>query len=58
MAGLGSSFPVAGYEELDAREATRRLADLSPAELRRVRDFERAHRNRKTVLRAVERRLG
>jgi hypothetical protein len=58
VAGLGSSFPIAGYEELDAREATRRLAGLSAPELRRVRDFERRHRNRKTVLRAVERRLG
>ena len=51
VAGLGSSFPIAGYEELDAREVTRRLADLSPPELRRVRAFERRHRNRKTVLR-------
>ena len=41
-----------------AREATRRLAGLSAPELRRVRAFERRHRNRKTVLRAVERRLG
>ena len=58
VAGLGSSFPIAGYEELDAREVTRRLADLSPPELRRVRAFERRHRDRKTVLRAIERRLG
>ena len=58
VAGLGSSFPIAGYEDLDAREATRRLAGLSAPELRRVRAFERRHRNRKTVLRAVERRLG
>jgi hypothetical protein len=36
---------------------TERLADLSPAELRVVRDYEKRNANRKSVLAAVERKL-
>ena len=57
-AGLGSAFPIAGYDDLAAAEITSRLDDLTPAELRKVRDYERRHGNRKTVLSAVERKLG
>ena len=55
--GLGSSPPIAGYDELTAAEVVRRLGGLTPDELRRVREHERRHANRKTVLRAVEQRL-
>jgi hypothetical protein len=34
-----------------------RLADLSPAELRKVRDYERRNANRKTVLNSIEEKL-
>jgi polyhydroxyalkanoate synthesis regulator phasin len=49
-AGLGPSFPITGYDELTVAQVQARLADLSPAELRKVRDYERRHANRKTVL--------
>jgi hypothetical protein len=51
-------FPIAGYESLSAAQAQARLGDLSAADLRRVREFERHNANRKTVLAAVESRLG
>jgi hypothetical protein len=57
-AGLGPSFPVIGYDELTVAQVQERLSGLSPAELRKVRDYERRHANRKTVLSAVEDRLG
>jgi len=57
-AGLGAAFPIAGYDDLAAAEITSRLDDLTPAELRKVRDYEKRHGNRKTVLSAVERKLG
>jgi polyhydroxyalkanoate synthesis regulator phasin len=53
----GDAFPIAGYDDLTAGQITTRLEGLSPAELRKVRDYERKHGNRKTVLNAVERRL-
>src|SRR3954465_9680929 len=50
VTGLGPSFPISGYESLSAAQVQARLDDLSPAELRKVRDYERRNANRKTVL--------
>jgi polyhydroxyalkanoate synthesis regulator phasin len=56
--GVGSSFPISGYDDLTAAQVTARLDPLKPAELRRVRDYERRHANRKSVLDAIEKALG
>jgi len=56
-AGLGHAFPIVGYEDLRAAQVKERLADLNPAELRKVRDHERRNANRKSVLTAIERKL-
>jgi polyhydroxyalkanoate synthesis regulator phasin len=56
--GVGSSFPILGYDELTAGQIADRVADLTPAQLRKVRDYERRHANRKSVLQAIERALG
>jgi len=56
-AGLGSSFPIEGYDDLTAGKVAERLDDLSVAQLRQVRDYERRNANRKSVLTAVERKL-
>jgi hypothetical protein len=56
-AGLGSSFPITGYDDLTAAKVADRLDGLTPAELRAVRDHERRNANRKSVLAAIERRL-
>ena len=56
-AGIGPSFPIIGYDDLTAAQVQGRLGDLSPAQLRKVRDYERRHANRKSVLSAVEGKL-
>lgn len=56
-AGLGHAFPIIGYEDLTTAQVKQRLADLDPAELRKVRDHERRNANRKSVLTAIERKL-
>jgi hypothetical protein len=56
-AGLGSSFPIADYDDMTAAQVTERLDGLSPAQLRTVRDHERRNANRKSVLAAVDRKL-
>ena len=56
-AGLGQAFPIIGYDDLTTAQVRDRLADLNPAELRKVRDHERRNANRKTVLTAIERIL-
>ena len=58
VAGLAGAFPISGYDELAAAQIISRLDGLTPAELRKVRDYERKHGNRKTVLSAIERKLG
>jgi polyhydroxyalkanoate synthesis regulator phasin len=55
--GAGQSFPILGYDELTAAQVQSRLDGLSPAELRKVRDYERRHANRKSVLGAIDRSL-
>ena len=57
-AGVGPSFPITAYDELSVGQVQTRLTDLTPAELRKVRDYERRNANRKSVLNAIEGRLG
>jgi polyhydroxyalkanoate synthesis regulator phasin len=56
-AGLGSPFPISGYDELTAAQVKERLGELSAAELRKVRDHERRNANRKSILAAIEKLL-
>jgi hypothetical protein len=56
-AGVGPPFPILGYDDLTAAQVTERLGDLTPAELRKVRDYEKRNANRKSVLAAVEQKL-
>jgi polyhydroxyalkanoate synthesis regulator phasin len=55
--GAGQSFPILGYDELTAAQVQAHLDGLAPAELRRVRDYERRHANRKSVLAAIDKQL-
>jgi hypothetical protein len=56
-ARVAGAFPIADYDELTAADIISRLDGLGPGELRKVRDYERRHGNRKTVLSAIERKL-
>ena len=56
-AGVGPSFPITAYDDMSAAQVQGRLASLTPAELRKVRDYERRNANRKSVLSAVEKKL-
>jgi hypothetical protein len=49
-----AAFPIPDYDELTARQVCERLGELTPAQLRRVREYELRHANRKSVLAAVE----
>ena len=54
--GVGG-FPILGYDDLTASKVVERLADLTPPQLRKVRDYERRNGARKSVLTAIERKL-
>jgi polyhydroxyalkanoate synthesis regulator phasin len=55
-AGL-PGFPITAYDQLSVPQISNRLAELESDDLEKVRDYERGHRNRVGVLRAIERRL-
>lgn len=56
--GIGSSFPITGYDDLTAAQVQSRLSNLSPPELRKVRDHEKRNANRKSVLASINQKLG
>ncbi len=51
-----SEVPIEGYDELSVEEVAARLEGLSGEEVGRVREYERANRNRATLLERIERR--
>lgn len=57
IAALRGDAPWTGYDELTAGEIVERLRDTDEQTAVRVRDYERAHKSRTTVLRAAEREL-
>ena len=54
--GVGT-FPIMGYDDLTAAQITKRLNDLTPAQLRKIRDYERRTDGRKSILSSIERKL-
>jgi polyhydroxyalkanoate synthesis regulator phasin len=55
--GVGPAFPITLYDELNASQIQSRLSDLTPAQLRKVRDYEQRNDGRKSVLSAIEKKL-
>jgi len=57
-AAIGARIaPIEGYDELNARDVIAKVEKLNAAELTAVRAYEAAHKNRKTVLRAIDEQL-
>ncbi len=52
----GGDLPILGYAELTAVEIVRLIAELDDEELDIIEAFERAHRNRSTVLNRIRQR--
>jgi hypothetical protein len=50
-------LPIADYDTCNVDEVVQALAGLSPEDLKLVRSYEREHKNRKTVLNAIEQKL-
>jgi hypothetical protein len=56
-AGVSAGFPITAYDQLTAAQVKARLSDLTPAELRKVRDYERRNQKRKGVVSEIEKKL-
>lgn len=49
-----SSLPISGYTTLSAQQVIARLSSLNSSELETIYNFEVAHRNRSSILRAID----
>ena len=56
--GDADDLPIEAYESLAASHVVARLEALSPSELQQIRQFEAAHRGRRTVLGKIDQLLG
>ena len=57
VSALRGDEPWPGYDELNAAQVTAALDDATDERLEAVRAYERAHKDRTTVLNAAERQL-
>jgi hypothetical protein len=52
-----AAFPIAGYDEMNVEEVSKRLDDLSVEELQLVRDYEERNKRRDTLLEQMDRKI-
>jgi hypothetical protein len=50
-------LPIAGYDEMNVEEISDRLGSLSDEELERVREYERRHKNRDSLIEQLDRKI-
>lgn len=50
-----AGLPISNYQQLTVTQIRSRLDELTGAQVRKIRSFETAHKNRKGVLQALER---
>jgi hypothetical protein len=53
-----ANFPIAGYDEMNVEEISDRADALTEEQVRRLRDYEGANQNRKTLMERFDSRLG
>jgi hypothetical protein len=51
------AFPIAGYDEMNVEEISKRLNDLSVEELQLLRDYEERNKRRDTLLEQMDRKI-
>jgi hypothetical protein len=52
-----ATFPIPGYDEMNVDEISDRVGTLTNEQVRRLRDYEKANENRKTLIERFESRL-
>jgi hypothetical protein len=51
------NLPIDDYRQLTADEVNRKLSGCSHKQLEKIKDYEKEHKDRKTVLRQIDRQL-
>src|SRR5215213_7633055 len=57
IARTNGGFPIAGYDDKNVAEISSRLDGLSEEQLRTVREYERRHRNRDSLIEQIDRKI-
>ncbi len=57
-APTNGSLPIAGYDEKGVGDITARLDTITRDQLQRLKDYERRNKNRGTLIRELDRRIG
>ena len=52
-----ATFPIAGYDEKNVEEISARLDDLSDEQIRHLRSYEKAHKNRQSLIERFDSKL-
>jgi hypothetical protein len=53
----GGGFPIANYDEMNVAEIGDRLEDLTAAQIRELREYEKRNKNRETLIEQFDRKL-
>lgn len=56
--GAEDEAPLEGYDEMSVAAVREQLGDMGEEEIRALRDYEEENKNRVTLLRALDARLG
>jgi len=51
------NLPIENYDHLTVKEVSKKLGSLSHGEITRIKSYEQKHKNRKSLLELIERRL-
>jgi len=57
QARKGSQAPLEGYDDLSVDDVETKVKGLSREEIREVRDYEKRHQNRKTLVESLDRKV-
>jgi hypothetical protein len=51
------ALPLEGYNEMSVEDVKEKVKDLPDKELQEIRDYEKRHKNRKTLIEALDHKL-
>jgi hypothetical protein len=57
IASTNGGFPIAGYDDKNVAEISSKLDGLSEEQLRTVREYERRHKNRDSLIEQIDRKI-
>lgn len=52
------NLPIKDYQHLTVGEVKKKISNVSGAQLKKIRDYESKHKNRKTLLEAIDKKMG